>query len=111
MAVQGTIVTMGNLTATNAYLRVSDITMKKIIDSTSPNNGKWLMAYGVNCYVSAAERAKATDGNSLTEATTLVAPSVDRFKVITDDEPSDPMNAAYANLKTQSAVSNASDLV
>ena len=111
MAVQGTIVTMGNLTATNAYLRVSDITIKKIIDSTSTDNGKWQMTYGVHCYVSAAERAKATDGNSATSATTLVAPSVDRFRVITDDEPSDPYAAAYANLKTQSTVANASDLV
>ena len=111
MAVQGTIVTMGNLTATNAYLRVSDITTKKIIDSSSSDNGKWQMVYGVHCYVSAAERAKATDGNSNTHATTLVAPSVDSFKVVTDDEPSDPYAAAYANLKTQSTVANPSDLV
>ena len=104
MAVQGTIVTMGNLTATNAYLRVSDITTKKIIDSTSPDNGKWQMVYGVHCYVSAAERAEDSP-------VTLVAPSVDRFKVVTDDEPSDPYAAAYADLKTQSTVANASDLV
>jgi len=111
MAISANIVTMGNLTATGAYLRVSDITIKKIIDSTSDNNGKWQMVYGVDCYVSAAERAKATDGNSATSATTLVAPTVDSFKVVTDDEPSDPYAAAYANLKTQSAVTNPSDLV
>ena len=104
MAISGNIVTMGNLTATNAYLRVSDITTKKIIDSTSPDNGKWQMTYEVDCYVSAAERAEDSP-------TTLVAPSVDRFKVITDDEPSDPYAAAYADLKGQSAVANASDLV
>ena len=102
MAVQGTIVTMGNLTATNAYLRISDITTKKIIDN--PNNGKWQMTYGVDCYVSADERAEDTP-------VTLVAPSVDRFKVITDDEPSDPYAVAYADLKTQDTVSNPSDLV
>jgi len=104
MAVQGTIVTMGNLTATNAYLRVSDITTKKIVDSTSDNNGKWQMTYGVSCYVSAAERAED-------RPVTLVAPSVHRFKVVTDDEPSDPFAAAYADLKGQSTVTNASDLV
>ena len=104
MAVPGTIVTMGNLTATNAYLRVSDITTKKIIDSTSPDNGKWQMVYGVDCYVSASERAEDSP-------VTLVAPSVDRFKVIADDEPSDPFAAAYADLKGQSTVTNASDLV
>jgi len=104
MAVQGTIVTMGNLTATNVYLRVSDITIKKVIDSTSDNNGRWQMVYGVDCYVSAAERAED-------RPVTLVAPSVDRFKVVTDDEPSDPYAAAYANLKTQSTVANPSDLV
>ena len=104
MAVQGTIATMGGLTATNAYLRVSDITTKKVIDSTSDNNGKWQMVYGVDCYASADERAKGAP-------VTLSAPSVDRFKVITDDEPSDPYAAAYANLKTQSTVADASDLV
>lgn len=104
MAISANIVTMGNLTATGAYLRISDITTKKIIDTTSDNNGKWQMTYGVDCYVSADERAADLP-------TTLVAPAVDRFKVISDTEPSDPYAVAYANLKTQSAVSSASDLV
>jgi len=104
MAVQGTIVTMGNLTATNAYLRISDITTKKIVGSIGPDNGKWQMVYGVDCYVSADERAEDSP-------VTLIAPSVDHFKVITDDEPSDIYAVAYADLKTQSTVSNASDLV
>ena len=104
MAISGDIVTMGNLTATGAYLRISDITTKKIIDTTSDNNGKWQMTYGVHCYVSAEERASATP-------TTLVAPTVDRFKVTSDTEPSDPYAVAYADLKTQSTVANASDLV
>jgi len=102
MAVQGTIVTMGGLTATNAYLRVSDLTVKKIVGGD--DNNKWQMTYGVDCYVNASAR------NS-DPGTRLVAPSVDRFKVVTDDEPSDPFAAAYANLKTQSTVANASDLV
>jgi len=104
MAISANIVTMGGLAATGAYLRISDITTKKIIDSTSDNNGKWQMTYGVDCYVSADERASDSP-------TTLVAPSVDRFKVVSDDEPSDPYAVAYADLKTQSAVSNAADLV
>ena len=33
MAVQGTIETMGGLTATNAYLRISDLTVKKIVEA------------------------------------------------------------------------------
>jgi len=102
MAVQGTIATMGGLTATNAYLRVSDLTVKKIVGGD--DNNKWQMVYGVDCYVNASAR------NS-DPGTRLVAPSVDRFKVVTDDEPSDPFAAAYANLKTQSTVTNASDLV
>jgi hypothetical protein len=104
MAISANIVTMGGLAATGAYLRISDIIIKKIIDSDSPGYGKWHMTYGVSCYVSAAERAEDSP-------TTLVAPSVDRFKVVSDTEPSDPYAAAYADLKTQSAVSNASDLV
>ena len=102
MAISGNIVTMGNLTATGAYLRISDITVKKIIQGD--DNGKWQMTYGVDCYVSADERGAASP-------TTLVAPTVDRFKVISDTEPSDPYAVAYANLKTQSTISNASDLV
>ena len=102
MAVQGTIETMGGLTATNAYLRISDLAVKKIVGGE--DNNTWQLVYGVHCYVNANARTSAPQ-------TRLVAPSVDRFKVISDTEPSDPMATAYANLKTQSAVSNASDLV
>ena len=102
MAVQGTISTMGGLTATNAYLRISDLTVQKIVGGE--DNNKWALTYGVYCYVNANARTNNPE-------TRLVAPSVDRFKVISDDEPSDPMAVAYANLKTQSSVSNASDLV
>ena len=104
MAVQGTISTMGGLTATNAYLRVSDLTLKKIVEADSENNNKWQLTYGVFCYVNADARTNNPE-------TRLVAPSVDRFKIISDTEPSDPIAVAYANLKTQSTVSNASDLV
>ena len=51
MAISGNIVTMGNLTATGAYLRISDITVKKIIQGN--NTGKWLLVYGDHCYVCA----------------------------------------------------------
>ena len=104
MAVQGTITTMGGLTATNAYLRISDLTLKKIVEAGNANDGKWQIVYGVYCYVNAEARSNAPQ-------TRLVAPSVDRFKLVSDTAPSDPMAVAYANLKTQSAVSNASDLV
>ena len=102
MAISGNIVTMGNLPAANAYLRISDLAVKKIVGGE--DNNKWQLVYGVHCYVNADARTSAPQ-------TRLVAPSVDRFKVISDTEPSDPMNVAYANLKTQNAVSNASDLV
>ena len=95
---------MGGLTATNAYLRISDLTVKKIVEADNANDGKWQLAYGVYCYVNADARTSAPQ-------TRLVAPSVDRFKVISDTEPSDPMAVAYANLKTQSTVTDASDLM
>ena len=104
MAVQGTIETMGGLTATNAYLRISDLTLKKIVAAGNANDGKWLLVYGVYCYVNADARTNNPE-------TRLVAPSVDRFKIISDDEPSDPMAVAYANLKTQSTVTDATDLL
>ncbi len=103
MAVQGTIETMGGLIATNAYLRISNLALKKIVSDGDDNN-KWQLVYGVSCYVNAEARTNAPQ-------TRLVAPSVDQFKIISDDEPSDPMAVAYANLKTQSSVSDASDLV
>ena len=102
MAVQGTISTMGGLTATNAYLRICDLSVKKIVGGA--DNNKWQLVYGVHCYVNADARINNPE-------TPLVAPSVDRFKVVSDTESSDPMAVAYANLKTQSTVSNASDLV
>ena len=104
MAVQGTIETMGGLTATNAYLRISILTVKKIIEAGNANDDKWQLVYGVYCYVNADARTNNPE-------TRLVAPSVDRFKVISDDEPSDPMATAYADLKTQSTVTDATDLL
>ena len=102
MAISGNIVTQGGLVATGAYLRISDLTVRKIIEGE--DSGKWQLVYGVDSYVSADERASDSP-------TTLASPSVNRFKVISDTEPSDPYAVAYANLKTQSTVSNASDLV
>ena len=104
MAVQGTIETIGGLTATNAYLRISSLTLKKIVEAGNANDGKWQLVYGVYCYVNA-------DARTNTPETRLVAPSVDRFKIISDDEPSDPMAVAYANLKTQSTVTDATGLL
>ena len=104
MAVQGTITTMGGLTATNAYLRISDLTVKKIVDADREHNNKWQLVYGVYCYLNADARTNNPE-------TRLVAPSVDRFKIISDTEPSDPMAAAYADLKTQSTVTNATDIL
>ena len=103
MAVQGTIETMGGLTATNAYLRISELIVKKIVSDRDDNNS-WQLIYGVHCYVNADARTNNPE-------TRLVAPSVDRFKIVSAPAPSDPMNTAYANLKTQSTVSDASDLV
>ncbi len=102
MAIQATIQTQGGLAATDAYLRISDLSLKKIVGGD--DNNKWQLTYGVDCYVSASARNSNPDVR-------LYAPTVDRFKVVSDTEPSDPINVAYANLKAQSAVSNVSDLV
>ena len=104
MAVQGTIETMGGLTATNAYLRISELIVKKIVDAKSDNNNRWQLVYSVYCYLNAEARTNIPE-------TRLVAPSVDRFKVYSDTEPSDPMATAYADLKTQSTVTDATDLL
>ena len=102
MAIQATIQTQGGLAATNAYLRISNLTLKKIVGGD--DNNKWQLVYGVDCYLNASARNSNPDAR-------LYAPSVDQFKIVSDSEPSDPINAAYANLKTQSSVSNVSDLV
>ena len=103
MALQGTIQTMGGLSATNAYLRICDLSLKKITES-GDNQNKWQLTYGVHCYVDASARNSDPD-------TRLAAPDVSRFKIVSDTEPSAAVNVAYANLKTQGAVSNVSDLV
>ena len=102
MAIQATIQTQGGLAATDAYLRISDLSLKKIVGGD--DNNKWQLTYGVDCYVSASARNSNPDVR-------LYAPTVDRFKVVSDTEPSDPINVAYADLKTRSVVSNVSDLV
>ena len=102
MAIQATIQTQGGLAATDAYLRISDLSLKKIVGGD--DNNKWQLTYGVNCYVNASARNSNPDVK-------LYAPTVDRFKLVSDTEPSDPINTAYANLKTQSTLSNVSDLV
>jgi len=101
MAISGDIVTQGNLVAMGAYLRITDVVISKITEGI--NKGKWRLQYGVACYVNAGERAKD-------DPQPLAAKQVGRYWLITDIEPTDPYAVAYANLKTQSAVSNASDL-
>ena len=102
MAIQATIETQGGLTATNAYLRISSVTIKKI--AGDDDNNKWQLVYNVDAYVNASARNSAPD-------TRLTATHVSSFKIISDDEPEDYMAIAYSNLKAQNAVSNVSDLV
>ena len=102
MAVQGTIETQGGLNATNAYLRINSIVMKKIIGGS--DNNRWQLVYNVDAYVNASARNSAPD-------TRLAATHVSSFKIISDTEPGDCMAIAYGNLKAQNAVSNVSDLV
>jgi len=102
MAISGDIVTQGNLVAAGAYLRISDVIITKITEGLNKN--KWRLQYGVDCYVSADERAKDNPQ-------TLAAKQVGRYWLISDTEPSDPYAVAYADLKTQSAVASPSDLV
>ena len=108
MAVQGTIQVQGGLTATNAYLRVSELTVKKIVNEGDSNHCKWSLGYGVHCYADADARA---NDKSLEPEARLGAPTVAYFWVTVDSEPTDPMAAAYADLKTQGAVTNATDLL
>ena len=102
MAIQATVETQGGLNATNAYLRIRSITVLKIVGGT--DNNKWKLLYDVDAYINATVR------NSDPEAK-LHTSHAAKFSVTSDTEPSDPMNVAYANLKTQSTVSNVSDLV
>jgi len=102
MAISGDILTQGNLVANAAYLRISDVAMLKINEGI--NKGKWKLQYGVECYVSAEERAKD-------DAQPLAPKQVGRYWLMTDDEPNDPYAVAYADLKTQPGITNAADLL
>ena len=97
MAITADIPVSG-LSATGAYLRVSDIVIKK-----NDEDGTFYMTYGIACYVDAAAR-------NAENPQTLLSREVDRFKVKgLASPPSDPYAAAYADLKAQAAVSNAVD--
>jgi len=98
MAITADIPVFG-LTATGAYLRVSDILIKK-----NDADGTFYMTYGVYCYISEDERNKDNPQK-------LQSREVDRFKVSDlATPPSDPYAVAYADLKTQPSVSNAVDV-
>ena len=102
MAIQGTVETTGGLTATDAYLRVTQVTVSKVTEGDA--SGKWMLMYGVDCYVNADTRSNDASKR-------LEVPTANRFKGIGDDEPTDPMASAYSDLKTQGAVIDATDLL
>lgn len=87
------------LTATQAYLRISDILVKK-----DDSDGTFYITYGVSCYVN--EEARNAENPR-----TFASIEVDRFKVKgMATPPMNPYNVAYNDLKAQPSVTNAQDV-
>ena len=92
-------VPVSGLSATGAYIRVTDITIKK-----NEEDGTFYMTYGCAVYKDEASR-------NAENAQTLPSREVDRFKVSgLATPPSDPYAVAYADLKARGDVSNAVDV-
>ena len=100
MAITADIPTTGGLTALAAYIRVTDIIIKKDNDA-----GTFYMTYGVAVHIDEATRNSAT-------GQPIICPEVDRFKIKDLAEPpADPYAAAYADLKAQAVVESAVDVI
>jgi hypothetical protein len=94
MALNSNIKLDGNAPLVGAYVRVSDVMLKK--DRNSSANAKHYITYGVSAYVNASAAAADPDSRN-----SLHVPLLDRFKIREVDPAANLSALAYANLKTK----------
>ena len=104
MAITANMTTHDGVALTDAYVRVTETYVKKMVDSEG--TAAWKLVYDVLIY-----KDKATRDDEATEKSMRIKNRhVDHFKIdYSLDATDNPVKLAYADLKTNSQLSNVSD--
>jgi hypothetical protein len=105
MAITANMTTPEGIALTDAYVRVTQAYVKKMVDEEG--NDAWKLVYDVLIY-----KDKDTRDDELKEKTMRIKNRhVDHFKIDRSEEQTDnPIKLAYADLKTNSQLSNVKDV-
>ena len=105
MAITANMTTHDGIALTDAYVRVTSTYVKKMKDDEG--NDSWKLVYDVLIY-----KDKATRDDEVTEQTMRISNRhVDHFKIdYSLDATDNPVKLAYADLKTNSQLSNVKDV-
>ena len=108
MAITANMTTHDGVALTSAYVRVTQTYVKKMTETDDSGNESnvWKLVYDVLIY-----KDKDTRDNEATEKSMRISNRhVDHFKIDYDLDASDnPVKLAYADLKTNSKLSNVAD--
>tara|TARA_R100001594_G_scaffold122581_1_gene158748 strand:- start:842 stop:1147 length:306 start_codon:yes stop_codon:yes gene_type:complete len=100
MAITANMTTHNGVALTDAYVRVTDATIKKM-------EGDWKLSYGVLIYKDKTTR----DDEDKEKIMRIKNRHVDRFRAdYSLDATDNPFKLAYADLKTSSQLSNIKDV-
>ena len=104
MAITANMTTHDGVALTSAYVRVTSTYVKKMTDSEG--NEAWKLVYDVEIY-----KDKATRDDETTEQSMRISNKhLQHFKIDYSLDASDnPVKLAYADLKTNSELSNVAD--
>ena len=104
MAITANMTTHDGVALTSAYVRVTSTYVKKMKDDEG--NDSWKLVYDVEIY-----KDKATRDDEVKEQSMRISNRhVDHFKIDYSLDASDnPVKLAYADLKTNSELSNVAD--
>ena len=104
MAITANMTTPEGVAITSAYVKVSSVYVKKMKDDEG--NDSWKLVYDVLIYKDKDTRDDATKEQSMR----ISNRHVDHFKIDYSLDASDnPVKLAYADLKTNSELSNVAD--
>ena len=105
MAITANMTTPEGIAITDAYVRVTQAYVKKMVDSEG--TAAWKLVYDVLIYKDKDTRDDADKERSMR----IKNRHVDHFKIDYDIETStNPIDLAYADLKTNSQLSNIADV-
>tara|TARA_A100001035_G_C27572244_1_gene403683 strand:- start:102 stop:428 length:327 start_codon:yes stop_codon:yes gene_type:complete len=107
MAITANMTTPEGIALTDVYIRVTQAYVKKMVDSEG--NDAWKLIYDVLIYKDKNTRDDP-DGKGTEESMRISNRNVDHFKIdYSLDATDNPIKLAYANLKTNSELSNVKD--